>query len=103
MLRVTQEVGEVRRWAEQRGARPCRDPASGALWLVFPGQTCSHEEVGWGEFEPTVLGWRCVFVYDDAPSGRAFFVGPEERARRFVAEAERAHGGLPALWPPRSG
>jgi hypothetical protein len=94
MLRVTQEVVEVRRWAESRGARPCREEATGRIWLVYAGEACTAREVGWDEFEATFKVGRSVFVYDDAPAGRRFFVGDEGAARAFVGEAERAHGGL---------
>jgi hypothetical protein len=95
MLRVTDDVLELRRWADTRGARPCRDQASGRPGLVFPGTPCpAAQEVGWDEWEATFRHARSVFVYDDAPGGRRWLVGDLAAARRFVTEAERAHGGL---------
>jgi hypothetical protein len=84
MLRVTQDVVELRRWAESRGARPCRDGATGRIGLSFEGAPCSVA-VGWDEFEPAFCVSRCVFVYDDAPGGRRFFVGGEDEAHAFVS------------------
>jgi hypothetical protein len=94
MLRVTEDVLELRKWAECRGARPCRDEASGRVALALPGRPCQGAvEVGWGEFEPAFCAGRWVFVYDDAPGGTAFLVGDVAAVRAFVADAERAHGG----------
>jgi hypothetical protein len=84
MLRTTQDIVELRHWAEARGAQPCRDEASGRLGLALPGQPCSAREVGWDEFEPTFMLSRCVFVYDDAPGARRFFVGGAEEAHAYV-------------------
>ncbi len=95
MLRATDDVAEMRHWAEERGARPCRGPRDGRLALAMPGEGCPGIEVGWDEFEPTFCIGRCVFVYDDAPSGRTWFIGSEREAREFAA---RAVSGSPA--PP---
>ncbi len=94
MLRATQNVLEVRRWAQARGARPCREEASGRISLVCPGDPCPHREVGWDEFEHIFVLGREVFVYDDAPGGRRFFVGTEAAAREYLFDDERAHGGM---------
>ena len=45
MLRTTQDVVEIRRWAEARGGRPCRDEADGRLVIVMPGEPCGAREV----------------------------------------------------------
>ncbi len=87
MLRVTDDVVELRRWAEARGGRPCRDEASGRLRIAFGGDRCAVD-VGWDEFEPAFCAGRSVFVYDDAPSSPRFFVGGAEEARRFVSGAQ---------------
>ncbi len=87
MLRVTEDVLEMRHWAESRGASPCRDAATGKLGLAFPGERCEGVAVGWGEFEPTFCSGRCVFVYDDALGATRWFIGDAEEARRFVASA----------------
>lgn len=88
MLRVTEDVVEMRRWAEAHGARPCRDAASGRIRFAMADDPCAIP-VGWDEFEPVFCAGRCVFVYDDAPGTPRFFVGGAEEARRFVA-SERA-------------
>jgi hypothetical protein len=87
MLRVTDDVLEVRRWAERHGARPCRDRESGRLMLAAPGEPCPSIEVGWDEWEPAFRWTRCVLVYDDAPGLRPRFVGDEDAARRWLAAA----------------
>lgn len=84
MLRVTQDVLEIRRWAETHGARPCREEASGRLLLVLGGEPCAVLGVGWDEFEPAFLASQSVCVYDDSPGVRRVFVGPPDEARRFV-------------------
>ncbi len=83
MLRVTDDVLELRRWAEARGGRPCRDAATGRLRIAFVDDPCSVG-VGWDEFEPAFCAGRCVFVYDDAPDARRHFVGPMEEAQAFL-------------------
>lgn len=100
MLRTTQDILELRRWAESRGARPCREEESGRLTLVVPGegavQVC---DVGWEEFEPAFLTRRDVFVYDDAPGCSRCFVGSLVEAHAYVragcAAAEDAAPSLP--------
>ncbi len=84
MLRVTDDVLELRRWAEARGGRPCRDEASGRLRIAFPGDRCAVD-VGWDEFEPAFCAGRCVFAYDDAPGARRHFVGEVDEAHAFLA------------------
>ena len=84
MLRVTADVLELRRWAEARGGRPCRDAESGRLRVAFEGDRCAVD-VGWDEFEPAFRHARCVLVYDDAPGTRRCFVGPADEAQAFVA------------------
>jgi hypothetical protein len=84
MLRSTEDVVEIRRWAEGRGARPSRVEGSGRLGLAFPGEPSAAAEVGWDEFEVTFLLTHSVCVYDDAPGGHRAFVGGVEEAYRFV-------------------
>jgi hypothetical protein len=86
MLRTTQNVVELRHWAESRGALPCREEGTGRLGLAFPGVPCAAREVGWDEFEPTFVTTRCVFVYDDAPGACRCFIGASEDAHAFVAQ-----------------
>jgi hypothetical protein len=97
MLRTTQDIVELRRWAEARGARPCRDPGSGRLGLAVPGVPCTAQEVGWDEFEPAFAWLHAVFVCDDAPGARRWFIGSIEDAHAFVAR--ETTGG--AYAPPR--
>jgi hypothetical protein len=84
MLRVTQDVLEIRRWAEVHDANPCRAEASGRLALVLSGERCSAVGVGWDEFEATFLASQSVCVYDDSPGSRRVFVGSLDEAHRFV-------------------
>ncbi len=83
MYRTTEDVLELRRWAEVHRARPCREAGSGRLVLSLPGAPCG-EEVGWDEFEPTFVTCRLVFVYDDAPGSARCFLGPTDEARAFI-------------------
>jgi hypothetical protein len=88
MLRVTDDVLELRRWAEARGGRPCRDGTSGRLRVAFAGDSCSVY-VGWDEFEPAFCAGRCAFVYDDAPDARRHFIGTLDEAQAFLAAGAR--------------
>jgi hypothetical protein len=91
VYRTTQDVVELRRWAEAHGARPRRDERTGRLLLALPGQ-CGGCDVGWDEFEPTFLVCHDVFVYDDAPGRPRCFVGPVAEARTFVSGVEAVQG-----------
>lgn len=84
MLRVTQDVLEIRRWVEARGARPCRDGSSGRLGVAFEGDPCPFP-VGWDEFEPAFCAAGCVCVYDDAPGACRLFVGEAGEVHEYVA------------------
>jgi hypothetical protein len=83
MLQVTQDVVQVRRWAEERGGRPCRR-LDGRIALNLPGDICRGVEVGWDEFEPVFCAGRLAFVHGDAGS-RTWFIGTQREAREFVA------------------
>jgi hypothetical protein len=83
MLRVTDDILELRHWTEERGGAPCRQ-ADGRLALCF-GDRIGSRLVGWDEFEPTFCGGRSVFVYDDAPDCTHHFIGSEAEARAYVA------------------
>lgn len=97
MLRTTQDILELRRWADARGARPCRDEVSGRLTLaVLDGRVTRVCEVGWEEFEPAFVTRREVFVYDDAPGCTRCFVGSLDEAHAFVREG---CGGGEAVGP----
>jgi hypothetical protein len=91
VYRTTQDVLELRRWAEAHGASPCRERA-GRLVLSLPGEPCG-EEVGWDEFEPTFVTLQYVFVYDDAPSSVRSFLGTFDEAHAFILGGCR--GGEP--------
>jgi hypothetical protein len=95
MLHVTGDVVELRDWAESRGARPCRQRDTGRLGLAFPGESCEDVPVEWGEFEPAFCVSHLVFVYDEAPGSRRWFIGSEVEARAFVNYASSA-----AMPPP---
>jgi hypothetical protein len=94
MLRTTEDVLRIRHWAEERGAVPCRDRSTGRIWLAMPDEPCEAELIGWDEFEVNFRHGRGVFVHDDAPGGRRFFVGPADEARRYMAADQIAHGGM---------
>jgi hypothetical protein len=83
MLRVTDDILEVRTWVEERGGRPCRSQ-DGRLGLCF-GTRVDATPVGWDEFEPTFVRCRNVLVYDDAPDCTHHFIGNEDEARSYVA------------------
>ena len=87
MLRVTEDVLELRRWAEEGGGDPCRYP-NGRITLCFGRDRGPALPVGWDEFEANVCLGRCVFVYDDAPGCRHVFIGTADEARRYVASAD---------------
>jgi len=91
VYRTTQDVIEIRRWAEQHGARPCRDGETGRLALALPGQ--GGCDVGWDEFEPSFLTGHGVFVYDDAPGHPRCFVGSVAEAREFLCGGAAAGPG----------
>ena len=92
MFRTTQDVVELRRWAEMHGASPCRDELTGRLVLALPGRAAGrYLSVGWDEFEPAFLASQDVFVYDDAPGRPRCFVGPAAEAHAFIS------AGLDAL------
>jgi hypothetical protein len=83
VFRTTQDVVELRRWAEAHGARPCRDERTGRLVLSLPGQG-SACDVGWDEFEATFLATHHVLVYDESPGRPRCFVGPPAEAQQFI-------------------
>ncbi len=97
MLRVTDDILEVRCWAEARDGWPCRDAENGRLSLSFPGKPCSGIEVGWDEFEPTFCAAHCVFIWDDSPCSQLCFIGSEEEARAWFEAEARAGAALPAI------
>jgi hypothetical protein len=84
MLRVTQDIFELRHWAEARGGHPCRDAATGRLGFHFAGEPCRAIEVGWDEFEPAFCVGRCVCVCDDAPGATTWFIGTEDEAKQYL-------------------
>lgn len=87
MLRVTEDLLELRHWAEGRGGSPCRHP-DGRIGLCFGGDPGPALPVGWDEFEATFCLGRCVFVYDDSPGKDRAFIGGVEEARAYVASAD---------------
>lgn len=92
MLRVTDDLIEVRRWAEHRGGQPCRRP-DGQPCLSFAPGAPPPVPVGWDEFEATFVLGRCVLAYDDAPGSRRCFIGTEHDVRAFVRTIDpRARG-----------
>jgi hypothetical protein len=97
MLRTTQDVLELRRWAEARDARPCREEESGRLTLAVPGAAMRRVvEVGWEEFEPAFVTGGFVLVYDDAPGCSTCLVGSIEEAHAYVRAACAADTAAPS-------
>ncbi len=92
MLRVTDDLMEVRHWAERRGGRPCRR-LDGQPCLTFEPSAPSAIPVGWDEFEAAFVLGRCVLAYDDAPGCVRCFIGKESDIRAFVRTLDpRARG-----------
>jgi len=91
MLRVTDDILELRTWAEERGGRPGRLP-DGRLVLGFAAgpdpDARAAVPVDWGEFEATFVGSRRVVVYDDGPDLTRCFVGTAEEVRAYVRRAD---------------
>ena len=98
MLRTTQDLLELRRWAEARSARPHREEVTGRLALAVPGSRCGRE-VGWDEFEPTFRALGQVCVYDGAPGACRSFIGSPEEARRFLLGRLTLAGRSGSRWP----
>ena len=95
MLRATDDVLELRHWAEERGGSPCR-LLDGGLALCFEAAERPGLAVDWAEFEANFVVARSVCVYDDAPGARRCFVGTVAEARAFVArDCERVAGLAP--------
>jgi hypothetical protein len=94
MLRVTQDVGLVRRWAEERGGRPCRR-LDGRVALNLPGDICRGVEIGWDEFQPVFCAGRLAFVHGEEGS-RTWFIGTQREAREFTTRL-LGHDEPPAL------
>ena len=84
MLRVTDDVLELRRWTEERGGWPCRSP-DGRIALCLGGDPAPAIAIGWDEFEANFVLGRCAFVYDDSPGCTQCFVGGFDEARAWVA------------------
>ena len=97
MLRVTDDILELRQWAEERGGQPCRRP-DGRVALCF-GDRPDLTPVGWDEFEPTFCAGRCAFVYDDAPDCRHHFIGSDDEARAYVASVNPRLSGAAGPTP----
>jgi hypothetical protein len=97
MLRVTDDILELRHWTEDRGGAPCRE-ADGRLALCF-GHRIGATRVGWGEFEPVFVGGRSVLVYDDAPDCTHHFIGSEAEAKAYVRSSDPRISGAAGPTP----
>jgi hypothetical protein len=92
MLRVTDDILELRHWAEERCGYPCRE-LGGRVILCFVADPSPALAIGWDEFEPIFSLGRLVAVYDDGPGCNEVFVGTSREAREYVARADpRASG-----------
>ena len=77
--KVTTNHDEIRRWAEQRGAKPARVAGTGGngdvglIRLMFPGAPGSRddklEEISWDEWFRKFAESGLAFVYDETTSG----------------------------------
>ncbi len=83
MLRVTDDLIEVRHWAEHRGGHPCRR-LDGSLALAFDRAAPPGLPIGWDEFETNFVLDRCVLVYDESPGALRCFIGPAAEARAWI-------------------
>ncbi|HET9599514.1 MAG TPA: hypothetical protein VFP65_28320 [Anaeromyxobacteraceae bacterium] len=102
MLRVTDDVLELRSWAEERGGQPCRQP-DGRLAFRFGPDLGDALHVGWDEFEAAFVHARRAFVYDDSPGCTQCFVGTSEEARAFVVRYAPHLTGPAPTHPPHGG
>ncbi len=98
MLRVTQDLLELRHWAEERGGSPCRHH-DGRIGLCFGNDPWPALPVGWDEFEINFCMGQCVCVYDDAPGSNRAFVGGFHEARAYVASADPRVSGAAGPTP----
>ena len=98
MLRVTDDLLELRRWAEERGGIPCRR-LDGRLALCFGDGERPGLIVGWDEFESNFVLSRGALVYDDAPGCTHCFVGTALEARAWVAAADPSTSGSAGRTP----
>jgi hypothetical protein len=89
MLRVTQDVVELRGWVQSRGGWPVRE-RDGRITVSYPGDRGRAAEIGWEEFEAVFCSCGWVLVYDDAPGSRRCLVGSVEEARAFVVGSREA-------------
>jgi hypothetical protein len=92
MLRATDDVLELRHWAEERGGFPCRRPDGGPA-LCFDAAETPGLAVDWGEFEASFVLGRYVCVYDDGPGARRSFIGSRDEARAFIGRHEASGPG----------
>jgi hypothetical protein len=98
MLRVTDDILELRHWVEERGGRPCRQP-DGRISVCFGGDPRPALPVDWGEFEIIFHGRKKVAVYDDAPGSANLFLGTADEARAYVAAADPSLSGASGPTP----
>jgi hypothetical protein len=98
MLRVTDDILELRTWAVERGGRPGRLP-DGRLTLGFGAAEGGALPIDWGEFEVAFVGSRRVFVYDDAPDFTRCFVGTADEAREYVRQSDPRLTGEAPMHP----
>jgi hypothetical protein len=99
VLRVTDDVLELRSWAEERGGQPCRQ-LDGRLTLCFGPDSGSALRVGWDEFEVAFMHGRDAFAYDDAPGCSHCFVGTTDEVHAWVREYHPRHTGAAPTHPP---
>ena len=98
MLRATQDLLELRNWAERRGGSPCRH-WNGRIGLCFGDDPWPALRVGWDEFEINFCLGHCVCVYDDSPGSSHVFIGSGDEARVYVASSDARVSGTAGPTP----
>ena len=98
MLRATQDLLELRNWAERRGGSPCRH-WHGRIGLCCGAVPGPALRVGWDEFEINFRLGQSVCVYDDGPGSNNVFIGSGDEARSYVASADPRTSGAAGPTP----
>jgi len=99
--KVTTDHGEIRRWAEERGAKPSAvirpesDDDASIIRLDFPGYSGagSLEEISWDEWFDKFDERRLALLYQEQTAGGEKSNFNEIISRETAKEAERGTGG----------
>lgn len=85
MRMLTTDPAEVRRWADDRGARPGITEA-GDLVLWMRGEEDRGPVLRWDEFAGHFTAERMAFVYEELPGSSFWIIGREADVRQFAEE-----------------